>query len=277
MRRGGALGVVGRRLGHDQPEKPGVANLVVRKMEGELPCPQGGCLAEVLDARLDREGFWWTGKKPPENTSGKPGEWQHSWQYWASSVSDFRKTTILSVRSAASRAHLRSHSSLNAGAALTFAPTDRCMSFERTCSGYCCWKGFNSRSLDEAVHLVALLLWTLGRHRAACARTGRLKKRAILVRVCREGGARGRYNAFERFLLTRFPIALVWERRWTRMLLKPSSHTPLPLSTLRDGDRTRRVGGHIGRCGETKGKGATGMAWSQSSLHSRLGVVSAAK
>ena len=69
----------------------GVANLVVRTMEGELPCPQGGCLAEVLDAstRLDREGFWWRpswqelrdGKRPPENTTGEPGEWQHGWQY----------------------------------------------------------------------------------------------------------------------------------------------------------------------------------------------------
>ena len=138
---------------------PGVANLVAQTMEGELPCPQGGCLAEVFDAstRLDREGFWWRpswpelrdGKRPPENA-------QHGWQYWASSVSDsyLRKTTMLSVRSATSRAHLRSHSGLNAGAA-----------------------------------------WFSLRHRAACARTGRLKKRAtpierMLVRVCREGGAR---------------------------------------------------------------------------------------
>ena len=191
----------------------GVANLVVRTMEGALPCPQGGCLAEVLDAstRLDREGFWWRpswqelrdGKRPPENT-GEPGEWQHGWQYWASSVSDscFRKTTMLSVRSAASRAHLRSHSGLNAGAALAFASTApeyvipthffRVLLLERlqlplpvdevVCSGC-------HAPLDP-----------LGRHRAACARTGRLKKRAtpierMLVRVRREGGARVRHNA----------------------------------------------------------------------------------
>ena len=114
---------------------PGVANLVAQTMEGELPCPQGGCLVEVFDAstRLDREGFWWRpswpelrdGKRPPENATGEPGEWQHGWQYWASSVSDshLRKTTMLSVRSATSRAHLRSHSGLNAGADLVFAPT----------------------------------------------------------------------------------------------------------------------------------------------------------
>ena len=148
---------------------PGVANL-----EGELPCPQGGCLAEVLDAstRLDREGFWrrpsWPelrdGKRPPENTTGEPGEWQHGWQYWASSVSDsyLKKTTMLSVRSAASRAHHRSHSGLKAGAALAFAPTAPEYVIPRTCSGYCCWRGFNSRSLwTRRCALVATLLWTL--------------------------------------------------------------------------------------------------------------------
>ena len=52
--------------------------------------------------RLDREGFWWRpswlelreGKRPPENTTGEPGEWQHGWQYWASSVSDSPELTF---------------------------------------------------------------------------------------------------------------------------------------------------------------------------------------
>ena len=40
-----------------------------------------------------------------------------------------------------------------------------------------------------------------GRHLAACPRTGRLKKHAspterMLARICREAGARARYNAF---------------------------------------------------------------------------------
>ena len=151
---------------------PVVANLVVRTMEGELPCPQGGCLVGVLDAstRLDREGFWWRpswpelhdGKRPPENTTGEPGEWQHGWQYWASSVSVsyFRKTTMLSVRSAASRAHLRSHSGLNAGAALTFAPTAaEYVIPTHIIPGYCCLGGSNSRSLwTRRCVLVATLL-----------------------------------------------------------------------------------------------------------------------
>ena len=112
---------------------------------------------------------------------------------------------MLSVRSAASRAHLRSHSGLNAGAAPAFAPTApefaipthlfRVLLLERLQLPL---------PVDEAVcsgcHAP---LDPLGRHRAACARTGRLKKRAtpierMLVRVCREGGARVRYNAFLR-------------------------------------------------------------------------------
>ena len=109
--------------------------MVVRTMEGELPFPPRGCITELFDTSscLNREGFWrrpsWPelqeGKRPPENTTGELGEWQHGWRYWASSVSDshFRKITMLSVRSAASRAHLRSHSGLNAGAALAYAPT----------------------------------------------------------------------------------------------------------------------------------------------------------
>ena len=94
-----------------------------------------GCLADLLDAsnQLDREGFSWRpsshelrhGKRPPENLSREPGEWQHGWQCWASSVSDtfFRKTSILSRCTAARRAHLRSHSGRNSGVVLAHAPT----------------------------------------------------------------------------------------------------------------------------------------------------------
>ena len=154
-------------------------------------------LAEVLDAstRLDREGFWWRpswqelrdGKRPPENTTGEPGEWQHGWQYWASSVSDsyLRNTTMLSARSAASRAHLRSHSGLNAGAAWLSLRQLRSMPFPRTCSGYCCLRGSNSRSLwTRRCVLVATLLWTLWDatelHAPALAdsRSGRLQSSA---------------------------------------------------------------------------------------------------
>ena len=195
---------------------PGVADMVVRTMEGEQEIPEGGCMAELEAAcsQLDREGFRWRpswselrhGKRPPEPT-GEPGEWKHGWQYWASSVSDayFRKTTMLLARSAASRAHLRSHSGHNAGAALAYAPTSpeyviapplfRVLLLERLQLPL---------PIDEAVCSGCREpLDTLGRHRAACPRTGRLRKRAtpierMLARVCREAGARVRFNAFLR-------------------------------------------------------------------------------
>ena len=56
---------------------------------------------------------------------GEPVEWRHGWQYWSSSVSDshFRKEVMLHGRTAARRAHLRSLSGFNAGAALAHCPT----------------------------------------------------------------------------------------------------------------------------------------------------------
>ena len=119
---------------------------------------------------------------PTTNPSKEPGEWQHGWQYWASSASDstLRKSTMLSVQTAANRAHLRSHSGRNAGVVFAHAPTApefgvlphlfRVLLLERmrlllpitdsTCSG--CFAPLDPRGL----------------HRAACTRSGRLKKRA---------------------------------------------------------------------------------------------------
>ena len=191
---------------------PAVADMVVRAMEEETPAL--GCLSDLQIAarRLDNEGFWWRpswqalrdGRRPPTNTSREPGEWPHGWQYWASSISDtfFRKSSLLSSRAAASRAHLRSHSGCNAGAALAYAPTSkeytippqlfRVLLLERlqlplpvteaTCEG--CHSALDAR----------------GRHRAACTLSGRVKKRAtpterVLARVCREAGARVRFDA----------------------------------------------------------------------------------
>ena len=194
---------------------PAVADMVVRVMEEEAPAT--GCLFDlrVLSQRLDNEGFWWRpswtalrdGERHPMNTSREPGEWPHGWQYWASSMSDtfFRKSSLLSTRSAASRAHLRSHSGCNAGAALAHAPTSkeytippqlfRVLLLERlqlplpvteaTCEG--CHSALDVR----------------GRHGAACTLSGRVKKRAtpterVLARVCREAGARVRFDAYLR-------------------------------------------------------------------------------
>ena len=187
---------------------PQIANLVLTSLSSGVP-PSSGCLAEVHAAatELDHQGFWqrpswneiWQGKRPDPSEARDPGEWQHGWQYWASSVTDsfFRKTTMLTSRPASRRAHLRSHSGRNAGIALAHAPTApeytipahlfRVLLLERLrlplpisdalCDG--CHERLDSR----------------GCHRAACTRTGRIRKRAtptekMLARICREAGAR---------------------------------------------------------------------------------------
>ena len=110
---------------------------------------------------------------------------------------------MLTNRTASRQAHLRSHFGRNAGVVFSHAPTTveftvpphlfRVLLLERlqlpvplteaTCNGC-------HEPLDP-----------LGRHRAACTRTGRIKKRSspterVLARVCREAGARVKFNAF---------------------------------------------------------------------------------
>ena len=123
-----------RRDPHDQPAQSDSHNLVVESLSGGA-APHEDCLAELhaCGQTLDREGFRWrptwselrAGIRPPDVAEGEPGEWQHGWQYWSSSVTDasFRKLTLLSGRTASSRAHLRSHSGRNAGVALAHCPT----------------------------------------------------------------------------------------------------------------------------------------------------------
>ena len=119
---------------------PAIAEHVEHTMTHEAH--REGCLAELHNAsgRLDREGFWWRptwselrhGKRPPDSVSSEPGEWQHGWQFWASSVSDthFRKNSVLPRCTAARQAHLRSHSGHNAR-------------FRLSCSACSCWRGCN--------------------------------------------------------------------------------------------------------------------------------------
>ena len=179
--------------------------------------PLHGCLQELHDASvlLDMQGFQWRpswvelrdGKRPPEGGARDPGEWPHGWQYWASSTLDsrFRKLSMLAGQSAARQAHLRSHSGHNSGCALSHAPTTpeftiqphlfqvllrerlRLPLFltESTCSGC-------HEPLDP-----------LGHHRAACSHSGRIQRRAtpierVIARICREAGARVKFNALLR-------------------------------------------------------------------------------
>ena len=51
------------------------------------------------------------GARPPPSLGIEPGEWQHGWQFHASSISEhhFRETMVLRQSCAADQAHLRSH------------------------------------------------------------------------------------------------------------------------------------------------------------------------
>ena len=135
MRGRSLLGIMGRCIAHDFRKKSnsgGHGGGISLSRDEE---PSEDCLADFRRAtnRLDRDGFWWrpswanlrAGHRPPDIDQGEPGEWRHGWQYWSSSVSDshHRKLTMLLGRTAARRAHIRSHSGRNAGIALAHCPT----------------------------------------------------------------------------------------------------------------------------------------------------------
>ena len=95
---------------------PKVADQVVNALS-QTEAPARGSLAELATsaASLDREGFvsrpsWAAlkeGARPPPPVSKELGEWQHGWQYYASSASDnhFRKTVILANDGTDDQAH----------------------------------------------------------------------------------------------------------------------------------------------------------------------------
>ena len=193
-----------------------VADMVERAMVNNV-FPEEGCLFELARAtdQLDREEFverpsWpevHRGRRPPKSVSQEPGERQHGWQYWASSASDrhFRKITMLSGQTAANRAHLRSHFGHNAGGAFAYAPTAP----EYVIPPHLFWTLLLERlriplSITEATCSgCGAPLDPRGIHRAACTRSGRVRKRAapverMLARVFREAGARVRFNALLR-------------------------------------------------------------------------------
>ena len=115
---------------------PQIAHQVVTSLSSAQPAV-AGCLAELHEAAtvFDQQGFWWRpswtellqGKRPDSSEARDPGELQHGWQYWASSVCDssFRKTTMLTNRPASRRAHLRSYSGRNAGVAFSLSDDAR--------------------------------------------------------------------------------------------------------------------------------------------------------
>ena len=168
------------------------------QVENELETGVGGtpCMLELSAAThtFDRSGFvdrpgWHQlrmGGRPPLVASSEPGEWQHGWQFHASSPLEhhFRETVILAKSCATDQAHLRSHAS----DVLHGAPTGPEFKVEPHL--------FRTLVLER----LRLPLDVWGRHRAACPRSGWLRARAVgpersLARVCREAGATVRCHA----------------------------------------------------------------------------------
>ena len=177
------LVVMGRRTLHDPPPQP-----IDRRSGGFGQRSLEGCLEELAEStrKLDDEGFLtqlraqvtghlrWTLMVNP--ASGKVGS------VGVSSVSDshFRTRTLLLHRTAARRAHLRSHSGRNAGAALAHAPTAP----ENTIPPHL-FRTLILERLQLPLQITESLcegcqgpLDPLGRHRASCTCSGRIKKRA---------------------------------------------------------------------------------------------------
>ena len=113
-----------------QDRLPAVAQSVSDQLESEETVGCVGSLQHAAEA-LDRSGFLgsWeqlrAGVGPPPDTVAEPGEWQHGWQYYASSSLEhhFWETVVIAQSSVANQAHLRSHSGPGASAVLCGAPT----------------------------------------------------------------------------------------------------------------------------------------------------------
>ena len=173
-----------------------------------------GCLGDLQAASrtLDRSGFvnrpiWEAlqrGIRPQRPTAAiEPGEWQHGWQHYSSSSSEyhFRETVVLAQSCAADQAHLRSHSGPCASLVLRGSPA----SPEFTVKPHLFRTIILERLrlpllITDARCECSAVLDARGQHRAACPRPGRLRSRAVptertLARVCREAGATVRCNA----------------------------------------------------------------------------------
>ena len=175
---------------------PEVASEVVQKLSQEELLE--GCLLELHTASHD-------GKRPPECNVRDPGEWPHGWQYWASSILDsrFRKLSMLAGCSAARQAHLRSHSGHNSGRALSHVPTMPEFAiaphlFQVLLRELLRLPLFLTESTCHGCHEP---LDPLGNHRAACLHSGTPRDEPVervVARICREAGARVKFNAFLR-------------------------------------------------------------------------------
>ena len=159
---------------------PKVAESVTARLHHEDP--DTGCVGElrVAAATLDRQGFLgrpqWDdlrrGVRPPPDHSREPGEWAHGWQYYATSASEFFfcEAVVLTNSSASDQAHVRSHSGF--GSSHVFCGTPSSPEFRIELP-------FPHTRVGEVTSECGARLDSLGRYRAACPCSGRLRSRAL--------------------------------------------------------------------------------------------------
>ena len=170
------LGVIGRRSLHDSDSSSRDRGRSEQMGAREAT----GCLAELQESTrvLDLSGFVGRpqradlrdGVRPHPTTVAEPGEWQHGWQYYASSSLEhhFREPVVLAQSSAADQAHLRSHAGPSARV-LCGAPTKP--EFQLQPSGFRTAVLERMRlplDLTEALCECGGVIDSQGRHRAAC-------------------------------------------------------------------------------------------------------------
>ena len=168
---------------------PQVAQIVTRQLDS-VQAP--GCLGELQRATvvLDTGGFvtrpTWSelraGTRPTSVSASEPGEWQHGWQNYASSSLEFhfRGAVVFAQSSAADQAHLRSHSGGGASKVLCVNPTKP--EFTMAPSIFRTVVSERLRlhlSVTKATCACGRHLDSLGRHRAACPHSGKLRARAF--------------------------------------------------------------------------------------------------
>ncbi len=184
------------------------ARALEQLQQADQPSAPGLKAAREAAEHLQQRGYqelptWqalWDGERPPNPAETDPGEWEHGWQYYASSELDnyAKEHEVLPPRSLSDRALIRSQSGPKAGRAFTALPTEKGTTMtpprmqvalrrrlrlplpagQSRCRGRHCRK-----ELDD---------W--GDHVTACTKSGLVKRRAkpleqAWVRVFKEAGA----------------------------------------------------------------------------------------